>query len=47
MSGCIITETELQDIPDAGGRSWDVLERHYPLFRQKDGYIRKILDSAQ
>jgi hypothetical protein len=44
MSGRLITETSLEQIPDAAGRGWDVLEREYPLLRQEGNYGQKIFN---
>lgn len=47
MSGYLLTETALNQISDAGGRSWDALERECPLLRQSGEYIKKILDREE
>ena len=39
------TDTVLDKTPGVNGRSWDDLEREYPLLRQGGSYIEKIFSS--
>jgi hypothetical protein len=43
MGGYIVTQTNLKDIPDAKYKTWQELERDYPLLRQEGDYLRRIL----
>ncbi len=43
MSGFVLTQTRLKDIPDAKDKSWEELERDYPILRQEREYIEKVL----
>jgi hypothetical protein len=43
VAGCIVTDTERDQIPGAEDKGWDVLERDYLLFPQDDHYIERIL----
>jgi hypothetical protein len=43
LSGYILTETKLEEIPDAGDKTWETLERDYRVLHQEGAYIRKIL----
>lgn len=47
LSGFILTDTLLDQIRDAGGRSKEDLEKEYPLIFQEEGYVRKILECLQ
>jgi len=42
MSGHILTKTDLQKIPDVGGKDWPALEKEYPILRQEGDYIEKL-----
>jgi hypothetical protein len=44
MTGYLLTQTELKEIPDVRDKNWEDLERDYPLLRQEGKYIKKILD---
>lgn len=44
LVGCLLTQTKLKDIPDARGRTWEDLEREYPIVRQEGDYISKIFE---
>lgn len=43
MAGCLLTQTELKDIPDARDKDWPTLERDYRVLRQEGAYISRIL----
>lgn len=47
LGGWLLTATKLEDIPDARGRSWEDLERGYPLLRQdaEGNYVAKVLEA--
>jgi hypothetical protein len=43
LSGYVLTDTRLEQIPDAGTKSRETLEREYPLLWQEGSYIQKVL----
>lgn len=43
MSGYLLTQTELKDIPDARDMTWEDLEQNYPILRQTGNYFAKII----
>jgi hypothetical protein len=43
MAGYLLTQTKLKDIPDAKNKTWEELEKDYPIFHQEGEYIRKVL----
>jgi hypothetical protein len=43
MGGYLVTQTKLKDIPDARDKTWGDLERDYPILRQEEDYIGKII----
>jgi hypothetical protein len=43
MGGYIVTKTKLKEISDAKDRTWEELERDYPILRQEGDYLRRIL----
>jgi hypothetical protein len=46
MAGYLLTETKLEDIHDAKGKSWITLERDYRVLLQEGNYIAKILKTG-
>jgi hypothetical protein len=46
MAGFLLTDTKLEQIPDARGKTWESLERDYRVLRQEGNYIAKILKTG-
>lgn len=40
-----LADTSLDKIPGVKGKTWDDLEKNYPLFRQEGSYVEKIFSS--
>jgi hypothetical protein len=43
LDGYLLTTTELQEISDAKGMTWETLERDHRVLYQEGAYIQKIL----
>jgi hypothetical protein len=39
------SDTALDKIPGAKGKTWDDLEREYPLLRQGDSYVARLFST--
>ncbi len=46
MAGYLLTHTDLGEIPDARGKTWEELERDYRVLRQEGEYFAKIIQPA-
>ncbi len=46
MAGFLLTDTKLEQIPDARGKTWESLERDYRVLLQEGNYIAKILKTG-
>ena len=42
MSGYLLTQTKLDEIPDVGDLDWQALEQDYSILRQEGSYLNKI-----
>lgn len=42
LDGFVLTDTKMEQIPDAGGRDWQQLHEEYPLLRQEGDYCHSL-----
>lgn len=42
LDGFLLTDTPVEQIPDAEGREWSVLEKEYPILQQHGDYCRSL-----
>lgn len=44
LDGFVLTDTKIEQIPDAAGRNWQQLQAEYPLLRQEGEYCKRLLE---